>query len=214
MYIIILFVLIYIHSVWNFEQFLTRTVWWAIPTIWLPVVCYVLSISARKGLTFPQIGLIVAFGVLTWTLLEYTLHRFLFHIETKSYWLVRYSWLCNINITCFFTKLILFCSFCRANTAHYLLHGCHHKHPQDGLRLVFPPTATAILLVPVSIYEFFLFQNVNLLRCCSSSFPCLLAMEASPPHSYSCYSSCYAWRHFVWLCDVWCYSLLSAPWST
>lgn len=39
-------------------------------------------------------------------------------------------------------------------------------------------------------------------------------MEASPPHSYSCYSSCYAWRHFVWLCDVWCYSLLSAPWST
>lgn len=106
----------------DFWEFLTRTVWWAIPTIWLPVVCYVLSISASKGLTFPQIGLIVAFGVLTWTLLEYTLHRFLFHIQTKSYW---------------------------ANTAHYLLHGCHHKHPQDGLRLVFPPTATAILLVPL-----------------------------------------------------------------
>lgn len=89
-----------------FVQFLTRTVWWAIPTIWLPVVCYVLSISARKGLTFPQIALIVAFGVLTWTLLEYTLHRFLFHIETKSYWLVQYQWSCNTNITCFFMKLI------------------------------------------------------------------------------------------------------------
>ncbi|WZZ46206.1 hypothetical protein YC2023_042465 [Brassica napus] len=55
------------------ETLLPRTVWWAVPTIWLPVVCYVLSISARKGLTFPRIGLIVVFGVLTWTLLEYTL---------------------------------------------------------------------------------------------------------------------------------------------
>lgn len=83
---------LYILLCETFEQFLTRTVWWAIPTIWLPVVCYVLSISAARGLTFPQMGLIVAFGVFTWTLLEYTLHRFLFHIETKSYWLVQYQW--------------------------------------------------------------------------------------------------------------------------
>jgi hypothetical protein len=39
----------------------------------------------------------------------------------------------------------------RANTAHYLLHGCHHKHPMDGLRLVFPPAAAAILCFPVNI---------------------------------------------------------------
>lgn len=38
---------------------------------------------------------------------------------------------------------------CRGNTMHYLLHGCHHKHPMDGLRLVFPPAAAAILCVPV-----------------------------------------------------------------
>lgn len=139
---------------------MTRTVWWAIPTIWLPVVCYVLSISAQRGLTFPQIGLIVAFGVLTWTLLEYTLHRFLFHIKTKSYWLVQYPWLCNIEnrvssqswFYFIWFETVFFFPFFRANTAHYLLHGCHHKHPQDGLRLVFPPTATAILLIPVSIY--------------------------------------------------------------
>ncbi|KAK8675934.1 hypothetical protein V6N13_033993 [Hibiscus sabdariffa] len=35
------------------------------------------------------------------------------------------------------------------NTLNYLLHGCHHKHPLDRLRLVFPPAATAILCVPV-----------------------------------------------------------------
>ncbi|TVU48893.1 hypothetical protein EJB05_00175 [Eragrostis curvula] len=56
-------------------EFLTRTKWWAVPLIWLPVV----------------------------------------------------GW---------------------ANTAHYLLHGCHHKHPMDGLRLVFPPAAAAILCFP------------------------------------------------------------------
>ncbi|KAF3616501.1 Fatty acid 2-hydroxylase 2 [Capsicum annuum] len=106
----------------DFWEFLTRTVWWAIPTIWLPVVCYSISKSIRMGCTVPEVALIVAFGIFIWTLMEYTLHRFLFHIHTTSYW---------------------------GNTFHYLLHGCHHKHPMDGLRLVFPPAATAILLVPL-----------------------------------------------------------------
>ncbi|CAN1290283.1 Dihydroceramide fatty acyl 2-hydroxylase FAH1 [Linum perenne] len=101
---------------------LTRTVWWAIPAIWLPVVCWFTLMSARMGLALTEVASLVLFGVFIWTLLEYTLHRFLFHIKTKSYW---------------------------GNTAHYLLHGCHHKHPMDGLRLVFPPAATAILCVPV-----------------------------------------------------------------
>ncbi|KAI8568533.1 hypothetical protein RHMOL_Rhmol02G0208000 [Rhododendron molle] len=78
------------------------------------------------GHNFPHIGLIVCCGIFIWTLMEYTLHRFLFHIKTKSYW---------------------------GNTLHYLLHGCHHKHPMDGLRLVFPPAATAVLCFPVFISQ-------------------------------------------------------------
>ncbi|KAH8518249.1 hypothetical protein H0E87_000194 [Populus deltoides] len=78
----------------DFMESLTRTVWWAIPSIWLPVVCYCVLKSAKMGHALPEIALMVG------------------------------------------------------NTAHYLLHGCHHKHPMDGLRLVFPPAATAILLVP------------------------------------------------------------------
>ncbi|KAL5219548.1 hypothetical protein ABZP36_020232 [Zizania latifolia] len=102
-------------------EFLTRTKWWAVPTIWLPVVCWLLVKSIEMGHTIQEVAVMILFGVFIWTLIEYTLHRFLFHIETKSYW---------------------------SNTAHYLLHGCHHKHPMDSLRLVFPPTATAILCVP------------------------------------------------------------------
>lgn len=105
----------------NVLESLTRTVWWAIPTIWLPVVCCFLVKSFSMGQSLPEVSLLVLSGIFTWTLIEYSLHRFLFHIKTESYW---------------------------TNTAHYLLHGCHHKHPMDGLRLVFPPAAAAILCFP------------------------------------------------------------------
>ncbi|XP_073146843.1 dihydroceramide fatty acyl 2-hydroxylase FAH2-like [Henckelia pumila] len=103
-------------------EFMTRTPWWTIPTIWLPVVCWLISSSMKNGLPPYHLATSLITGVCFWTLLEYSLHRFLFHIKTTSYW---------------------------GNTMHYLLHGCHHKHPMDGLRLVFPPAATAIVLVPV-----------------------------------------------------------------
>lgn len=38
---------------------------------------------------------------------------------------------------------------CRGNTLHYLLHGCHHKHPMDGYRLVFPPTFATMFAIPL-----------------------------------------------------------------
>ncbi|KAG0467083.1 hypothetical protein HPP92_018663 [Vanilla planifolia] len=105
----------------NILEFLTKNVWWAIPTIWIPVVCWSINLSFHMGQSHSEISTLVLAGMLAWTLIEYTLHRFVFHIKTESYW---------------------------ANTVHYLLHGCHHKHPMDGLRLVFPPAATAILCFP------------------------------------------------------------------
>ncbi|XP_027088033.2 dihydroceramide fatty acyl 2-hydroxylase FAH1-like [Coffea eugenioides] len=102
-------------------EFLTLNTWWVIPLVWLPVVCWFVKSSVNMGISSNQLAATIAAGIFIWTLLEYTLHRFLFHIKTKTYW---------------------------GNTIHYLLHGCHHKHPMDGYRLVFPPAATAILLVP------------------------------------------------------------------
>ncbi|KMZ68892.1 Fatty acid 2-hydroxylase [Zostera marina] len=102
-------------------EFLTLTAWWVIPVVWLPVVCYFVSRSLLMGHSPREVSIMVVTGIFIWTLVEYILHRFVFHIKTKSYW---------------------------ANTAHYLIHGCHHKHPMDGLRLVFPPAAAAILSIP------------------------------------------------------------------
>ena len=67
-------------------QFLTRTKWWAVPLIWLPVVCWCLNQSIQMGHTIPEVVLMVVAGIFIWTLIEYTLHRYLFHIDTKSYW--------------------------------------------------------------------------------------------------------------------------------
>ena len=58
-------------------------------------------------------------GRLAWWLVEYSLHRFLFHAQPASYWGI---------------------------TLHYSFHGCHHKHPNDRLRLVFPPLFAAPLV--------------------------------------------------------------------
>ncbi|KAH7836811.1 hypothetical protein Vadar_005970 [Vaccinium darrowii] len=101
-------------------EFFTLTVWWAVPVIWLPVVCWSVSWAVQMGVPSAQVAASVVGGIFIWTLLEYSLHRFLFHIKTTGYW---------------------------GNTIHYLLHGCHHKHPMDGLRLVFPPAGAAIIAV-------------------------------------------------------------------
>ncbi|CAL5409229.1 unnamed protein product [Camellia sinensis] len=96
-------------------------VWWAIPIVWLPVVCWFVSKAVEMGVPSTQIVVSLVGGIFFWTLLEYCLHRFLFHIKTNGYW---------------------------GNTLHYLLHGCHHKHPMDRLRLVFPPAGATCIAVP------------------------------------------------------------------
>ncbi|RHN62823.1 hypothetical protein MtrunA17_Chr4g0051581 [Medicago truncatula] len=127
----------FFHS--SFLEFFTRTVWWVVPIVWVPVASYFIYNSFRLGLPIPQITLFVLLGIFVWTLVEYLLHRFLFHVQTKSYW---------------------------GNTFHFLFHGCHHKHPMDSLRLVLPPTAAVLFASPVFL---FLHNNAfpyNILRIC------------------------------------------------
>ena len=73
------------------KQFLTLTVWWAVPVIWLPVVVWCISMSVSMGCSFPEIVSLVALGIFIWTFIEYCLHRFLFHMKTKSYWFVTHT---------------------------------------------------------------------------------------------------------------------------
>lgn len=108
----------------NFLEPLTKTPWWMIPTLWGPPVVYGLYLASSgfdRGLV--QAGFYV-FGFCVWSLLEYILHRFLFHLD---YYLPDN----RVGIT-----------------AHFLLHGIHHYLPMDKYRLVMPPTLFIVLATP------------------------------------------------------------------
>lgn len=80
------------------------------PVVFAPVIAYFLYQSFMEHhalITLPLWSL----GVLAWTLLEYTMHRFVFHYQPKTA----------------FGKRVIFLS-----------HGVHHDYPQDATRLVMP----------------------------------------------------------------------------
>uniref|UniRef100_H0Z7G1 Fatty acid 2-hydroxylase n=1 Tax=Taeniopygia guttata TaxID=59729 RepID=H0Z7G1_TAEGU len=125
------------HS--DFLEFLSKTAWYVVFMVWTPVVLYLSWVSytsLAQGNTrlfssftteysipvhkyyFPFIFLL---GMILWSLLEYLIHRFVFHMKppASNYYLI---------------------------TLHFLLHGQHHKSPFDSSRLVFPPVPAALVI--------------------------------------------------------------------
>lgn len=107
----------------NFLEPLSKTSWYVIPMVWLPVVLYHASV-AFKNMNPVLTVFFFCLGTFVWTLIEYSLHRFLFHLDDL---------LPEHNI--FYTL-------------HFLLHGVHHYLPMDKYRLVMPPTLFLILCTP------------------------------------------------------------------
>lgn len=65
----------------NFLEPLSKASWWVIPMIWLPPVMYGTYISREGCKNWAQVGAYWSTGLLLWTLVEYILHRFLFHLD-------------------------------------------------------------------------------------------------------------------------------------
>ncbi|MCJ1349868.1 fatty acid alpha-hydroxylase [Peltigera leucophlebia] len=108
----------------NFLEPLSKTAWYVVPMVWLPPVAYG-SYLAYLGLpSFLQLVLYWFTGLGLWTLVEYGLHRGLFHVD-------KYLPDNRVGIT-----------------AHFVLHGIHHYLPMDKLRLVMPPTLFVALAAP------------------------------------------------------------------
>ena len=102
----------------NFMEFFSHISPITVTVIWLPVAIYFLAsaiVKAPTG-TFPYY---IPFGFLgglfLWTLAEYTLHRFLFHMPAKNEKMERIA---------------------------FLFHGVHHAQPQCKTRLVMPPVVS------------------------------------------------------------------------
>ena len=87
------------------------------PLIFLPTVGVLFALGARDVPTGETVGLVAA-GWLFWTLMEYWIHRIVFHFEPESGPGARFHW---------------------------IIHGVHHDHPNDPLRLVMPPSVSVPL---------------------------------------------------------------------
>src|SRR5437763_13782695 len=81
--------------------------------IYLPVIAYCLYQALwQRGFSVPLVLGLLAFGFLIWTLLEYVLHRCVFHYEPKRRW---------------------------GQFLHLMLHAAQHDDPNEASRLVLPP---------------------------------------------------------------------------
>jgi dihydroceramide fatty acyl 2-hydroxylase len=99
----------------------------------VPVLIFLPVIAILAGTGVERVGLGVALlwiagGYAFWTLTEYWLHRVVFHFEPEK----------GIGAR-----------------MHWMLHGVHHDHPNDPLRLVMPPSAS-IPLAAVFVAVFWL----------------------------------------------------------
>ena len=84
--------------------------------IFIPIILYMsfLSIFNFKIEALSIVGLVL-FGLFIWTITEYLLHRFVFHLNLKS-------------------KI--------GARIHFIFHGVHHDYPSDSRRLVMPPSVS------------------------------------------------------------------------
>jgi sterol desaturase/sphingolipid hydroxylase (fatty acid hydroxylase superfamily) len=84
------------------------------PLVFGPIIAYMLIVGLPRFSVLSAIGLLIG-GYLFWTLFEYWLHRLVFHFEPDH----------GIGAR-----------------LHWMIHGVHHDHPNDPLRLVMPPSVS------------------------------------------------------------------------
>jgi dihydroceramide fatty acyl 2-hydroxylase len=90
----------------------------AVPVVmYAPVITVLFVLGVERAGFWNAVGLVIG-GYAVWTLTEYWLHRVVFHFEPED----------GIGAR-----------------LHWMIHGVHHDHPNDPLRLVMPPSASVPL---------------------------------------------------------------------
>ncbi len=85
-----------------------------VPAIFVPIIGVFAYLAFAGTRTAAVFGYLIV-GYIVWTLTEYWLHRVVFHFEPEK----------GIGAR-----------------LHWMIHGVHHDHPNDPLRLVMPPSAS------------------------------------------------------------------------
>lgn len=96
-------------------EFFSKTPFWIPIILFVPIIGGSFWFSLYNGVSLGTTALYWSIGVVIWTLLEYWLHRLVFHYEAKTKFGKKFIW---------------------------YAHGVHHDWPNDKLRLVFPPAVS------------------------------------------------------------------------
>lgn len=118
---------------YDFMELMTVTPWYLVPSVWVPVSIYLMYCGYLRFLNIPPFDtcsgsftvavlfFTAVLGYFIWPLIEYSIHRWIFHITPPDD-----------------SPLLI--------TLHFGIHGLHHKVPFDDQRLLFPPAATALIV--------------------------------------------------------------------
>jgi len=98
------------------------------PLLFGPVIAVLFGLG-QEGTPAVEVIAVITGGWFFWTLLEYWMHRGVFHFEPEQGLAAR---------------------------LHWIIHGVHHDHPNDPMRLVMPPSVS----VPLAAVFFGLFVLV------------------------------------------------------
>lgn len=115
----------------NFIEAFSR-IHWSVPLfIYVPVVSFFLykSIFINNLQYLTKVSLYLS-GIFSWSILEYFLHRFVFHFEPRSE---------------------------TGKKLSFIMHGIHHAYPNDSKRLVMPPSISiplGIIFYFITYYSF------------------------------------------------------------
>ena len=113
----------------DFLEFFSHMSPWVVAAIWTPIIVFFIASSLMQtapgwSLLYAPLGILL--GWFAWTLVEYAMHRFVFHYHAKSERLKRLV---------------------------FIMHGVHHAQPMCRTRLVMPPAVS--LPMAIIFYGFF-----------------------------------------------------------
>ncbi|WP_295676270.1 sterol desaturase family protein [uncultured Mucilaginibacter sp.] len=104
---------------------------WTVPLfIFIPVIGFCIYKNFENAIGILSFIELFALGLFVWTLVEYIMHRFVFHYAPADK-----PW---------------------AQRIHFIFHGVHHDYPSDAMRLVLPPSVS----IPLAALFYFLFNAI------------------------------------------------------
>lgn len=107
-------------------EYLFSTHWSSVLYIFIPVVLFLLFrsfYSFHENIT--TIVLLFLTGAVSWTLAEYIMHRFLYHLTLPGEWGKKF---------------------------HYIIHGVHHDYPSDSKRALVPAVTIPIAILFYALF--------------------------------------------------------------